>query len=250
MDPSGAVCLVTGASAGIGRAVAVCLAREGATVIAHGRNLEALAEVAARTGGPSLAADLRSRQEVDRLAAEALGIAGRVDVLVNNAGFGWTGRFAGMEQDVADELIEVNLRAAVRLSRAMVPGMLERGRGAIVLVASIAGHVGVRDEATYSATKAALVAFGESLRYELAGTGVQVLIVSPGAVATGFFRRQGRRYERTIPRPVPPERVARALVRGLRRGRAEVFVPRWMAVPARVRGAWPGAYRRLAGRFG
>ncbi len=127
--------------------------------------------------------------------------------------------------------------------------MLAWGRGHIVNVASIAGHVGVREEAVYAATKAALVAFTESLRYEV-GDRLTVTLVSPGVVETAFFRRRGRPYERRRPKPIPPERVADRIARAIERERAEVFVPRWMALPARLRGAAPGLYRALARRFG
>ena len=117
-------------------------------------------------------------------------------------------------------------------------------------VASIAGHIGVRDEAVYSATKAALLSFGESLRSEVAGAGVGVTNVSPGVVRTPFFERRGRPYDRAFPRPIQAERVARAVVRGVRRGADEVFVPAWMRPVARFHGAWPALFRQLAPRFG
>jgi short-subunit dehydrogenase len=146
--------------------------------------------------------------------------------------------------------VAVNLVAPIRLTRAVLPAMLERRRGAVVNVASIAGHVGVREEAVYAATKAGLLGFSESLRYEVAGAGVAVITVSPGVVATDFFARRGRPYARRLPRPIPPDRVARAVVGAIRAGRPDVFVPAWMAFPAWLRGTWPGLYRRLAARFG
>jgi len=132
----------------------------------------------------------------------------------------------------------------------MVPGMMERVQGHVVNVASIAGHVGVRFEAVYAAAKAGLIAFSESLRYEVAGSGVGVTVVSPGAVRTGFFEREGRTYNRAFPRPVAPERVAGAVVHAIEHDREQVFVPRWLAFPAWLHGVWPGLYRRLAVRYG
>jgi short-subunit dehydrogenase len=240
------VCLVTGASSGIGRATAELLAREGASVIALGRDREALDQVAAATGGRVVQADLSSAGDVDRAAAEM----GSVDVLVNNAGEGWFGAFADMDPDRAEALIRTNLLGPVRLTRAVLPGMLERRRGAIVNVSSIVGHVGVRHEAVYSATKAGLIAFSESLRQELAGTPVQVSVVSPGVVSTAFFERQGQPYHRRWPRLIAPDRAAAAVVRAVRTGKPEVFVPRWVAFPAWLRGAWPWLYRKGADRFG
>jgi short-subunit dehydrogenase len=225
----GAVCLVTGASSGIGRATAAALAARGARVTALGRDAERLAGVGER----QIIHDL-----VEPLAEDL----GPVDVLVNNAGIGET-------SDV-ERLIAVNLVAPILLTRALLPGMLERGRGHIVNVASIAGFVGPREEAVYAATKGGLIAFSESLRYELRGTGVGVTLVAPGVVATEFFERRGTPYARRWPRPIAAERVAEAIADAIERGRDEVFVPAWLGAVARFRGAAPGLFRALASRFG
>jgi short-subunit dehydrogenase len=108
----------------------------------------------------------------------------------------------------------------------------------------------VKDEAVYASTKAALIAFSESLRYELRGTPVGVSVVSPGVVRTPFFEHRGRAYERRFPKPVAPEDVAEAIAEAIEHDRAEVFVPRWMGVPARLRGGIPSVYRSLQDRFG
>jgi short-subunit dehydrogenase len=117
-----------------------------------------------------------------------------------------------------------------------------------VNVASIAGTLGVAHEAVYAASKGGLIAFSESVRYELAGTGVGVTVVVPAAVETSFFARRGRAYTRRFPRPVAAERVAAALVAAIERDAAGVFVPRWMIVPARLHAGLPGAFRRAAKR--
>jgi short-subunit dehydrogenase len=244
------VCLVTGASSGIGRATALRLARGGARVVAIGRDQPALDQVAAATSGTVIRADLSKAEDVERAVAEALASMGRVDVLINNAGEGWAGRFVEMDIDRAERLVRTNLLAPVRLTRALLSGMLQRDEGHIVNVSSIAGHVGVRDEAVYAATKAGLIAFSESLRQELAGTKIGVSVVSPGVVATSFFDRRGRPYGRRWPRPISADRVAVAIVAAIRSGKPQVFVPGWTAVPAWLRGAWPWLYRKGAGRLG
>ena len=246
----GAVCLVTGASSGIGRATAARLARDGATVIALGRDRTALEEVRSAVSATIVQADLSRSDEVDRAGAEAVAAHGRIDVLINNAGEGWAGPFVEMPRDRADQLVRTNLLAPIGLTRAVLPAMLERGRGHIVNVASIAGHVGVRNEAVYAATKAGLIAFSESLRLELASTPVGVSVVSPGVVDTAFFQRRGRPYARRSPRPIAAEKVANAIVHAIRSERAQVFVPRWISIPAWLRGVWPSAYRAGARRFG
>ncbi|MGW5264762.1 SDR family NAD(P)-dependent oxidoreductase [Microbispora sp. NPDC004025] len=238
--------LVTGASSGIGAATALELSARGARLVLSGRDEEALAGVAARTGGEPLPADL-SDGTVDRGADLAVR-AGRVDVLVACAGEGWSGPLARMSGGTAERVVAVNLTAHLQLTRLLLPGMIERGRGHLVYVASIAGVVGVREEAVYAATKAGLLAFAESLRYELPEVGVTAVV--PGVVDTPFFARRGRPYTRRRPAPVPPERVARAIAVAVERGRAEVYVPAWLRLPARLHGAAPGAFRVLARRFG
>jgi short-subunit dehydrogenase len=120
----------------------------------------------------------------------------------------------------------------------------------VAFVSSIAGRTGVAGEAVYAATKAGLDAFAESLRWELAGTGVTVSVLVPGVVDTAFFERRGRPYDRRRPRPVPAAKVAEALVRDIGSARPERYLPRWLRTAVVVRAALPGPYRRLAGRFG
>ena len=204
--------LVTGASAGIGRAAAVRFAAAGAQVLVHGRDVTRTADVAREVGGRALIADLASPADRKRLADEAVNAFGRVDVLVNNAGFGHSGPFTAMSVDAVRRLIEVDLVAAIELTHALLPGMVAQKRGAVSFVTSIAGRTGVAGEAVYSATKAGLDAFAESLRAETVGSGVNISVVIPGVVDTGFFETRGRPYERTTPRPIPADVVADAVV--------------------------------------
>jgi short-subunit dehydrogenase len=246
----GAVVLVTGASSGIGRAAARLLADRGATVLAHGRDVEALKALTDRIGGVPLVADLAEPGAADALAAEAIAAAGRVDVLVANAGAGYAGPFAAMPAERIGTLVAANLAAPLALTRALLPGMLDRGAGALAYVTSIAGRTGVAGEAAYAATKAGLDVFAESLRLELNGRPVSVGVLVPGVVDTGFFTRRGLPYGRTRPRPLPAGDVAEALVALVERERAEAYRPRWLRLPVAIRGLAPGAYRTLAGRFG
>ena len=218
MKLAGAVCLVTGASSGIGRATALALAARGARVVALGRDSGRLAGVG-------------ERQVVHDLAEGVPEGLGPVDVLVNNAGIG--------ETDDVERLVAVNLVAPIKLTRELAPRR-------VVFVSSIAGVVGPPHEAVYAATKAGLIALAESLRYE----GLGVTVVIPGVVATEFFERQGRPYARRWPRPIPPERVAEAIADAIERDRDEVFVPAWMGAVARFRGAAPRIFRALTARFG
>jgi short-subunit dehydrogenase len=246
MRVPGAVALVTGASSGIGAATALALATRGARVLLHGRNEVALAELAARTGGTVLVEDLTDPGSASRLARAA----GEVDILVANAGTGYAGSLSTMDSTGIAPLVHANLTAPIELTRALLPGMLDRGRGSLVYVSSIAGRMGVAGEAVYAATKAGLDMFAESLRLELAGRAVSVGVLVPGVVATPFFERRGRPYGRSRPRPVAPERVAAGIVRLVETGSAVTYVPGWLPLPVAVRAIAPAAYRRLAGRFG
>lgn len=230
--------LVTGASSGIGAATAVRLAAAGCEVVLAGRDEHWLARVADSTGGRVVAADLTSPDGPERVAEAA----GEADLVVHSAGLGWSGPLAEMPRQPIGDLVEVNLTAVLRLTREMLPGLVERN-GHLVFVSSIAA-VGVRDEAVYSATKAGLRAFAASLRHD----GLGVTTIFPGAVRTPFF--DGRTYARRHPRMVDADEVADALLRGVRRDRAEVFVPAWLTLPARISGAVPGVFHRLSRRFG
>lgn len=250
MELAGSVALVTGASSGIGRAVALELADQGAHVLAHGRDRGRLDDVALLTGGTPLVAELTDRDQREALVHKACEVRGHVDVLVSNAGLGWAGPFTDMTADEVDRIIDLNLTAALHVTRLLLPTMVERRRGALCFVTSVAGRTSVAGEAVYSAAKAGLDAFAESLRAEARGTGVRVSVVVPGVVDTDFFTNRGRPYDRTLPRPVPTQVVAGAVVRAIADGRPEVWAPRWLRLAPAVRALAPAPYRRLATVFG
>ncbi|MEV0691719.1 SDR family NAD(P)-dependent oxidoreductase [Streptomyces sp. NPDC050388] len=242
--------LVTGASSGIGTAVARTLSAKGWRLVLNGRDAARLHRVAERAPASVFPADLTRPGAERQLTRFALEHVGRVDLLVAGAGVGWAGDFGAMPPSALEEVVEVDLLATLRLVRQLVPHMVEAGSGRVVLIGSVAGMVGVPGEAVYSAAKAALAVFADALRYELRGSGVAVSLVVPGVVDTPFFERRGVPYRRSWPGPVPPERVADAVWSAVSRGRDEVYVPGWLRLPVRVRGAAPALYRRLATVFG
>ena len=238
--------VVTGASSGIGRAAAVLLAGKGARVWAVARSEGPLHELAAgHPGITPVVADVA----VDEDRAAVVEQAGAVDVLVNNAGIGWLGRVEDMPPEQVRKLFDINVLGLVDLTQRMLPGMLERGRGHVVNVASVASWVAVPPLTVYSATKFAVQGFSEGLRREVAGRGVAVTTVNPGPVATRFGHRARsedplteRMGEGLMP-GVPVSLAARAVVRAIRMGGAPgyatISVPRVVGL-ARL-AALPGA---------
>jgi NAD(P)-dependent dehydrogenase (short-subunit alcohol dehydrogenase family) len=226
------VVIVTGASSGIGEAVALRLGRPQMTLVLAARRAPELAAVARRietNGGAAVVVptDVCDPAAVAALVARAQEITGRIDGLVNNAGIGGISSVLAEDADV-DRMIDVNLRAPIRLMRAVVPimrkqglpaaenrGRSVKGAGAIVNIGSVAGEIGIAG--TYSATKFALRGMTDSVRRELAGTGIGVTLIEPGYIATSITA--GRR---NLP---GPEIVAAAVDGALRRPRRRIIVP-------------------------
>jgi uncharacterized protein len=219
---AGARALVTGATGGIGGAIARALHARGATVVLTGRRVELLEELRAGLGErvETIPADLSEQAGPQRLAEAA----GAVDILVANAALPASGRIEEFDPDEIDRSIDVNLRAPVQLTRALLPGMLERGRGHVVLVSSLSGKVASPRSALYSATKFGLRGFAAGLREDVEPLGIGVTVVFPGFVSdAGFFAESGVKLPRWVGTNTP-EQVAGAVVRGIERGRAELDV--------------------------
>jgi short-subunit dehydrogenase len=245
----GASVLLTGATGGIGVAIARVLHERGARVLLSGRRQEVLDELAARLGERAevVVADLAERTGPFELGAAA----GAVDVLVANAALPASGRVEDFDHEEIDRALDVNLRAPIQLTRALLPGMLERGRGHVVFVSSLSGKVASPRSGIYSATKFGLRGFAAGLREDVETRGIGVTVVFPGFVSdAGLFADSGVKLPPWVGTRTP-EQVAAAVVRGIERERAEVDVaPLGLRVGTRLAGLAPVTVARVQRRLG
>jgi 3-oxoacyl-[acyl-carrier protein] reductase len=186
---AGRACVVTGGARGIGREIALAFAREGADVavvdLREAQARETASAIAAHGGrAHAVVADVSQEQTVAAAMADAAAALGRIDILVNNAGIITTAPVAEMATSVWDQMMAVNLRSVFLCTRAVLPGMIERGWGRIISTSSQLGHKGAPSMAHYAATKAAIIGFTRSLAYEVVQHGITVNAICPGAVAT------------------------------------------------------------------
>jgi len=247
----GLTALITGASSGIGRALALRLGAEGARVALVARRadrLEAAARDIAARGGEALVlpCDVSDRAQAFAAAGRALERFGAIDLLVNNAGYGHHRPFLEWDLDDMERVMRVNYLGALYWTKALLPQMVERGHGWVVFVASVAGKIGVPEESAYVASKFALVGLAESLSYEAEEAGVHVLTVCPGTVRTEFFDEEALARMPPVARRsmIEPERVVEAMLGALTRGAREVTVPRSLASAYVVRSLAPGLLRQ------
>lgn len=231
------VVLITGGSSGIGAATALALAPAHIWVALVARREDRLREVCAeveRLGGRALAivADLADPAVYPRVIEQVRQSFGEIEILVNNAGFGWYGPFSEMEPDTAQQMLAVNVAATVGLTRLVLPAMRARGCGQIINVSSIAGSLPNQGIAMYSASKAFVDAFTISLHRELRGSGVRVSLVKPGAVKSGFWNaareQPGGSAVPGESLAISAERVADAITSLIAWPRPVVYVP-WIA---------------------
>jgi short-subunit dehydrogenase len=238
--------LVTGATGGIGQAIARMLAARGATVTVTGRRLEVLEPLANDISGRAIACDLSRREQVDRLIQEA----GPVDMLIANAALPGAAELTDLTQEQIDGMLEVNLRAPIALARALVAPMVSRGRGHLVFISSLNGKAATPATSIYAAAKFGLRGFALCLREDLRPHGVGVSNVMPGFIRdAGMFANT----QVELPRGVgtrSPQDVAEAVVKAIEHNRAEIEVaPLGLRLGATFAGAArelaPGAARRL-----
>jgi short-subunit dehydrogenase len=212
--------LVTGATGGIGQAIARALHRHGATLILTGRRAEVLEPLARDLSAQPVLCDLSKQSEVGQL----LLAAGDVDVLVANAALPASGALVELTQQQIDRMLEVNLRAPIALARGLAPAMIERGRGHLVFISSLSGKAASPASSIYSATKFGLRGFALGIREDLRPHGVGVSVILPGFIRdAGMFAESGAVLPRGLGTRTPDE-VAQAVLSAIEHNRAEVQV--------------------------
>lgn len=230
------VALVTGASTGIGAAIAHELACRGARVVLAARGAQALQEQASQViaeGGQAIAipADISSLADVEALLARTLDAFHKIDILVNNAAIGWHNLLAHSSPSEISRIVNINLVGAMLVTRTVLPEMLRQGHGSIINVGSVSGRVAV--DPLYSATKYGIRGFSLSLRRQLAGSGISVSLVSPGKIRTNQNRDSNEPM-------AEPEVVAQTVAQLIAKPRREVIVPRKYYAMAYIEQGLPG----------
>ncbi len=253
MDYHGRVAIVTGASSGIGRQVALDFAARGAAVVISARRrelLEAVAAECAARGGvvESLVGAVADRSFVERMAARAVERFGRIDVVVNNAGVSKHKQIYHLAPDEVEYVLRVNFLAPALLVLATLPAMLRQGEGWIVNVSSAAGKLPPPRESVYAASKFALTGFTEGLWLDLAGSGIHAAVIHVGPIDTEIWRKtdEPTAYRG---RKLPPSAVSKAVFRAIEQRRHEIWVPSVLRLAWWFRLAAPRLFRWGSGRF-
>jgi short-subunit dehydrogenase len=258
MELEAKIAVITGASMGIGEAIAKRFAGEGASVVLLSRDTARAEAARARIGFPertiALSCDVRHSEEIDRVLALTLHHFKRIDVWINNAGHGLMDSVADLEMAACHELFETNFFGALSAMQAVIPIMRQQGGGSIINISSIAGHIPLPFHAAYSASKFALNAIGKAAGVELKKDGIHVLTVCPGYVRTAFSENSVRGSELKRVRPasvrgITAERVANAVFEGYRKRKREVIVPWSMHVPVKLYQLFPGLVEWAMGRM-
>jgi short-subunit dehydrogenase len=253
---SSRVAIVTGASRGIGRAIALALAQRGVRVAVLARSAAGLAAVRGdveRLGAECapIACDVRSWSDVVAAVEEAVARFGRIDLAVNNAGYGSYAPFFDARLEEFHDLMQVNYFGALYVTRAVLPVMLRQGGGHLVFVASVAGRIASPRHTAYSPTKFAMIGLAESIAYELEPQGIGVTVVNPGTVDTDFFNGDSFKDFPTGPRGmmIPASDVADATIRAVERNRFEIYVPAALRFAHLVKAVAPGMFRAGSRRY-
>ena len=249
MNYSGKVVVVTGASMGIGEAIAKIFGDHGANLVVLSRDAGRAEGARGRIGHTdrtlALACDVRHREEIDRVLSLTLHHFDRIDVWVNNAGHGLLDSVSELDMAAARETFDTNFFGTIDAMQAVLPIMKQQGTGAIINISSVAGHLPLPFHAIYSATKFAMNAFGKAARLELLNSNIHVMTVCPGYVRTAFGENALRGSEVKVLRPssvrgISAERVAKATFQGYVKRKREVVVPWTMHPVIKIYQLFPG----------
>ena len=242
---SNAVVLITGASRGIGRAMAKAAAERGAQVGLIARSRQELDRVLTEVGGQGAISvtDVSNSDEVKQAIDTIVEQLGPIDVLINCAGIGAFGSFNTTEVDLFEKIMRVNYLGVVYTMKQVLPSMVTRHTGCIINVASVAGRMAAPFEAAYSASKFAVVGLTEAVQNEVKSQGVHVSMVLPGPVETDFFATRGTPYPFKSPKPVSPQKVVNAIIAAIEQGAAEKFAPSWLSWAYTARALVPSLHR-------
>ena len=248
------VAVITGASMGIGEAIAKLFLAEGAKVVLCARDLARTKAAEQRIGGGSgntlsVSCDVSKRTEVDALVQAVIAKFGQLDIFVNNAGFGLNDAVADMDMTELRKMFDTNLFGAIECMQAVIPVMKKQGGGDIVNISSVSGHISTPYMSGYAATKHAMNAIGKAARMELLRHNINVLTVCPGYIATDFVKNmvKGKRAERvgsSVKYAVGPEVVAQATVQGLLKRKREIVTPRIYSLFISMYHTLPGVVER------
>ncbi|MBD2872015.1 SDR family NAD(P)-dependent oxidoreductase [Paenibacillus arenilitoris] len=248
----GKIVFISGASSGIGALAAVRLAERGAIPVLTGRNISKLNDIAATIKGDCsvFRMDVTDNEQVKQTVEAAALKHGRIDILLNNAGYGKFEYFTEMPVESFEKMMDTNYMGTVRCTKAVIPHMLERGSGQIVNIASMAGKIGSAKSTAYTATKHAVLGFTNSLRMELRGTGIHVSAVNPGPIDTPFFSLAdptGAYVKNVSWFMMKPEYVVKSIIRVMERRKDEVDLPKTASVGIKLYHLLPRAADRWFG---
>ena len=246
------VVFITGASTGVGLELAKQLVEQGAKIILTARNEEKLEKARVATGiSDSYLLDVRSSVQIDEVITKVIQKYGKIDYLINNAGFGIFNEVVSMEMEEVEELMDVNYFGVVRCTKAVLPYMLERNEGHIINIASVAGKIASAKAAAYSASKSAVIGFSNGLRAELKSSNVYVSVINPGPIDTPFFNRAdptGSYVKNVNWFMLDPEKVAYQIIKVMMNKKMEINLPLLAGIGIKLFHLFPKTFDLLVGK--